>query len=310
MKAYSLDLRERVIQSEDSIRQTAQRYRVSVNFVLRLRRAYRETGSLTPKLRGGNRRPIIDAAGGQWLEEILSQEPSVTLAELCVRYEAAHGVKVSKSSMDRTLRRLHLTYKKTLADPERHTERVQALTRAYQSELAQVAVDQFVFLDEAGATLNLTLEYGRSLRGHRVTGEKPTTAGERISTVGALSCHGLVTALCYQGTLTSAVFLYFIEHFLVPCLNPGQVVILDNASAHRAEEVAEWIEAVGARVLYLPPYSPHLIPIELAWSKIKHQLRKAQARTVDALYHAWAEALKTISSADALGFFQHVGLCP
>lgn len=112
MKAYSLDIRERVLHSRESIRKTAKRYEVSTNFIVRLRQRYRATGQLTPKRRGGNRRPRVDEAGGVWLTALLQRQPSLTLAELCSRYEAVHGVAVSKSSMDRTLQRLHISYKK------------------------------------------------------------------------------------------------------------------------------------------------------------------------------------------------------
>src|SRR5512134_822924 len=112
MKAYSLDIRERVLRSRESVRKTAKRYEVSTNFIVRLRQRYRATGQLTPKPRGGNRRARVDEAGGQWLLKTLRQEPSLTLAVLCSRYEAAHGVAVSKSSMDRTLKRLGISYKK------------------------------------------------------------------------------------------------------------------------------------------------------------------------------------------------------
>lgn len=183
------------------------------------------------------------------------------------------------------------------------------MTGAYQAELVGVCPSQFIFLDEAGACLNLTLDYGRSPRGQRVSGEKPTAKGQRISTVAALSGQGLETACCYSGTLNAEVFLYFLTYFLVPCLRPGQVVILDNASAHRDARVVPLIQTTGARVVYLPPYSPHLNPIELAWSKIKHALRKAAARTVETLYQAWADALQTLTPSDAKGFFKQVGLC-
>ena len=183
------------------------------------------------------------------------------------------------------------------------------MTTAYPAELAGVDPHQVRLLEEAGASLNLALDYGRSPRGQRVSVKKPTTKGRRISTVGALSWQGLETACCYQGTLNAELFLYFLTHFLVPCLRPGQVVVLDNAAAHRDARVVPLIQATGARVVYLPPYSAHLNPIELAWAKLKHALRKAAARTVEALYQAWAEALQTLSSSDARGFFQHVGLC-
>jgi transposase len=115
--------------------------------------------------------------------------------------------------------------------------------------------------------------------------------------------------LCFEGTLNGHVFLFFLEHFLLPLLRPGDTVLLDNAQAHHVAQVRELIEEAGAQVLYLPPYSPDLNPIELAGSKVKHFLRKAQARTIDALYQAIAEALQTISPHDARAFFHHVGFC-
>src|SRR5438270_12288168 len=118
-----------------------------------------------------------------------------------------------------------------------------------------------------GAAMNLKARYGRRPTGERVYGAKPTGPGERISTVGALGLGGLASAMCFEGTLAGEVFLQFLDEVLVPGLKPGQVVILDNAKAHKVEGVPERIEGAGARVLYLPPYSPDLNPIEMAWSK-------------------------------------------
>lgn len=102
--------------------------------------------------------------------------------------------------------------------------------------------------------------------------------------------------------------MYFLEHFLCPVLQPGQSVIVDNAKAHQVEQARELIESKGARLVYLAPYSPDLKPIELAWSKVKHFLPKARARTVEALYQALAEALATITADHAAAFFKHVGI--
>ena len=127
--------------------------------------------------------------------------------------------------------------------------------------------------------------------------------------MGVLGIEGLKTALCFEGTLNGEVFLFFLHHVLLPLLQPGDIVLLDNAKAHHVEQVRELIEQAGAQVVYLPPYSPDLNPIELAWSKVKHFLRKAQARTEEALYQAIAQALQTISPPDARAFFHHVGFC-
>ena len=123
-----------------------------------------------------------------------------------------------------------------------------------------------------------------------------------------MTSHALLTAMCFEGTLNGPVFLFFLEHVLCPLLRPGHIVILDNAKAPLVEGVRELIESRGARLLYLPPYSPDLNPIELAWSKVKHYLRKARARTVEALYQALSQALDTITSDNAFGFFKHVGI--
>lgn len=199
--------------------------------------------------------------------------------------------------------------KKTFYDPKQKSERVQQERAAYREELPTLKVEEVIALDEMGAATNLTPLYGRSLPGERVYGAKPTAPGKRISTVGALGLSGLKTVMCFEGTLTGAVFLQFLDEFLVPVLKPGQIVILDNAKAHKVAGVRERIEGAGARVLYLPPYSPDLNPIEMAWSKVKQFLRKAQARTVEALYEAIAQALQTLSPTDAKGFFKHVGFC-
>jgi transposase len=159
-----------------------------------------------------------------------------------------------------------------------------------------------------GAALDLTPVYGRSPKGTRAYGEKPVSPGTRISTLGAMTMNAMCSAMCFEGTLNGQVFLFFLEHFLCPLLRSGHIVILDNATAHLVEGVRELIESKGARLLYLPPYSPDLNPIELAWSKVKHYLRQARARTVDALYQAISQALDTITADNAVGFFKHAGV--
>ncbi len=149
-------------------------------------------------------------------------------------------------------------------------------------------------MDEMGAAMNLTPLYGRSPTGERVYGAKPTGPGKRISTVGALGLGGLTSAMCFEGTLTGEVFLQFLDEFLVPGLKPGQIVILDNAKAHKVEGVRERIEGAGARVLYLPPYSPDLNPIEMACSKVKQFLRKAQARCARLKRALWKHSMRRL----------------
>ena len=123
--------------------------------------------------------------------------------------------------------------------------------------------------------------------------------------VGALSESGIKTALNFEGTMTGLVFLYFVEHFLCPNLKTGDYVVMDNAPVHKVEGIKALIEKTGAKLIYLPPYSPELNPIELAWNKIKQFLRKQKARTVDKLYEAYSDALKEISKEDSENFVKH-----
>lgn len=200
--------------------------------------------------------------------------------------------------------------KKTFYDPKKLTKRVQQRALDYFVKVNQSAPEDLIFIDEVGAVLNLTPAYGRAPQGHRAYADKPTAQGERISTIGALSQEGLGPAMCFEGTLNGLVFLHYVEHLLLPQLQAGKVVILDNAAAHYCEEAIELIEQTGAKVLYLPPYCPELNPIEYGWSKLKSFLKTKAARTKDPLYDALSEALNIITPHDSQAYFRHCGLCP
>jgi len=156
-----------------------------------------------------------------------------------------------------------------------------------------------------GAGLNLSPLYGRAPSNQRVYDESPVARGQRISLVGAMTSSGIKTALNFEGTMTGLVFIYFLKNFLCPLLAEGDYVVMDNASVHKVDEVQELIQKTGAKLIYLPPYSPDLNPIELAWNKIKQYLRKKRPRTVDTLYQAYAEGLKYISKGNAKSFVNH-----
>ena len=113
--------------------------------------------------------------------------------------------------------------------------------------------------------------------------------------------------MAVEGATTSEVFETYVEHFLAPFLEPGQVVVMDNLGAHRPKRVRELLEGAGCELIYLPAYSPDLNPIEEAFSKVKHILRKIAARTKEALVEAMGAALDAVSAEDARGFFAHCG---
>lgn len=164
-----------------------------------------------------------------------------------------------------------------------------------------------VFLDEFGATTKMTRTYARSPRGQRVVCKTPHGHWKTFSTVAAMSTAGILTAVTYDGGVTTEAFLGFLEQFLIPKLKPGQVLVMDNLPAHKSVEVDRLLEAVGARVIRLPPYSPDLNPIEMGISKAKSILRKLAARTVADLIDAIGRALLSITPRDAINYIRHCG---
>lgn len=312
MKVYSADLRTRVLttylEKQGSMRQLAERFIVSLTFVFDVIKNFRQNGHINPKPHGGGNKPAINEEGRKILSEIIDKKPDMTLKELCEYYEHAAGKKVSKSAMDRTLKKMKITRKKkVLYDPKKNTERVRKLTEEYYEKIETEDTGNLIFIDETGATLNMTLPYGRSLRGKRVIGSRPLSQGKRISTIGAMSSEELLVCMTYEGTLNGELFLSYLSNFLCPVLREGHVVITDNARAHKVRGVRELIENKNAKLLYLPPYSPELSPIEMCWSKIKNYLKKAEVRTEELLNETLSEALDMITKNDCEGWFGHCG---
>ena len=164
-----------------------------------------------------------------------------------------------------------------------------------------------MFVDESGANRALAPLYGWAPRGVGAWGPAPPNRGPNTSLRAAMAASGLVATMTVEGSTNKEVFLTYLEHVLCPHLRAGQVVVLDNLSVHKNEAVREQIEARGCRLLFLPAYSPDFSPIEHAFSKLKAFLRKAKARTQEALESAIAAGLATLTSEDARGWFAHCG---
>jgi transposase len=163
------------------------------------------------------------------------------------------------------------------------------------------------FVDEAGVNLAMTRLYGRAPRGARVPDAVPQNYGPHITILGALGIEGIAAVMTVEGATDADVFWAYVEHILAPTLQPGDIVVLDNLRAHKVAGVAAAINACGASLLYLPPYSPDLSPIEQCWSKRTTYLRKVRARTREALDAAMTNAVATITAMDAQGWFAHAG---
>lgn len=178
---------------------------------------------------------------------------------------------------------------------------------AYARELKRAPAGRRVYVDETGTTLGMTRLRGRAPPGERVVDAVPQDHWQTTTLVGALRRDGPTAALAFDGATDGPAFESFVRHTLCPTLRRGDVVVLDRLAAHRSPVVRQLIEAAGARLLFLPSYSPDLSPIEEMWSKVKQRLRSAKARTPDALIDAMGDALTGITAADAHGYFSHVG---
>lgn len=178
---------------------------------------------------------------------------------------------------------------------------------AWWEKLDALDPQQLVFVDESGTNLAMTPRLGRAPRGQRVVGTAPRNHGPNTSLLAALSPAGITAALTVEGAVDRKVFNAFVAQVLVPSLIPGQTVVWDNLSVHKSARAQQLIEAAGCQVYFLPPYSPDFAPIEQAFSKLKTFLRRAEARTREALGEAITAGLATITAANARAWFAHCG---
>ena len=166
---------------------------------------------------------------------------------------------------------------------------------------------RFRFIDEAGINLAMTRLYGRAPRGERVRELVPRNYGAQTSLISSLSLAGVEATMSIEGAVDTEVFDAYVEQVLRPTIRGGEVIVLDNLTAHRASRIEEVAAECGATVIWLSPYSPDYSPIEMMWSKIKAYMRAAKARTREELEQAFDAALKLITEADCLGWFAHCG---
>jgi transposase len=171
----------------------------------------------------------------------------------------------------------------------------------------EIDAGRLVFVDEMGSNTALSSLFAWARRGERAHGKAPRNRGKNTTLLASMSAEGMGSCPAVLGSATKAVFESYVERLLAPSLSPGQVVVMDNLSAHKGERVREIVEARGCEVLFLPSYSPDFSPIEEAFSKLKALLRRARARTKEALVGAIGQALDAITPVDARGWFTHCG---
>ena len=179
---------------------------------------------------------------------------------------------------------------------------------AWQALVAgEIGAERLVFVDEMGSNTSLAPVHAWALRGERACCSVPRNRGKNTTLLASMTSEGMGPCLAIVGSTTAAVFEAYVGQALAPALQPGQVVVLDNLGAHKGERVRDLIEERGCELLFLPPYSPDLNPIEEAFSKVKGLLRRAGARTREALVEAMGRALDAVTAEDTQGFIEHCG---
>lgn len=202
------------------------------------------------------------------------------------------------------------TKKKSLHDSQRETARVRKKRARFKKDFIQTLeanIKRLKFIDEIGVNLGLTRAYGRAAPGQRVVEATPGRSGAHYTAIAALGWRGVQAPWIWEGAMNTPTFEAYVEYQLVPGLRRGDIVVADNLSAHKCVHARQLIEARGAQLVFLPPYSPDFNPIELCWAKVKTALRAAKARTWDALVDALANALRSVHWRDVHAWFAHCG---
>lgn len=197
--------------------------------------------------------------------------------------------------------------KKSLHAAEQDTVEAQIRRSLWRQETSQIDPERLIFLDESGVTTEMTRRYGRAQGGQRVTEGTPAGHWRTLTVLGAVRRAGWVATMTIEAATDGEIFLAYLEQVLCPQLRPGDVVVMDNLAAHKVPGVRDLLQAAGAELRYLPPYSPDFNPIEKCWSQIKQYLRAAKARSLSSLELSLAQALAAVTPQTLQACFRHCG---
>ena len=307
-RPYSLDLRERVaarVVGGASCRTVAALFGVSVSSAVRWSQRQRDTGSAAAKPMGG-KRPLVLAGERDWLLARIAAKPDVTLRALVTEL-AERGIVVSLAAVWTFFAREKISFKKSLHAAEQ--DRADVARRRAQWKKYQGRLDpkRLVFIDETWAKTNMTRRHGRAPRGARLVAKVPHGHWRTLTFLAALRCDRLEAPCVIDGPINGESFLAYVEQLLVPTLKPGDIVIMDNLGSHKRQAIRRAIRTAGAKLFFLPPYSPDLNPIEQVFAKLKTLLRKAAERTIEATWRRIGHLLGDFTPAECANYLKNAG---
>jgi transposase len=290
---YTPDLHERVVttfRSGMSRAGTAALFRISESAVQRRSRLERTRGGVAAQPMGGQR-PFALAGERTRILEWITQQPDLLLRALLAELHN-RGIKVSYFAVWNIVDRAGLSdKKKSLRASEQDRAKVARRRLQWQQRQHKVDPKRLVFIDETWAKTNMTPLRGRCPVGQRLVAKAPHGHRKILTFVAALRCDGITVSCLLNQPINAISFRTYVEQFLVPPLRPGDVVVMDNLSSHKGKAIRKAIQAAGAKLIFLPPYSPDLNPIEQVFAKVRTLLRKANARTIPAVTEAIGKLL-------------------
>lgn len=278
---------------------------MSVSWVEKICRQQRRSGQADRVEQRHGLVSRVDAVGQACLLEAIADRPDLTFAELQRILAERQGVRLCIAQVFNVVKRLGVRLKKSLHAAERDTEANRRKREAFVERIRSTPPENLIFLDESGVTTSMTRLYGRRADGSRIHEATPGAHWKILTILGAMRLSGITAAMTIEEATDADIFLTYVEEVLCPTLGTGDVVVMDNLSSHKVNGVSKKIADRGAEVLYLPPYSPDLNPIEKAWVKIKQHLCSVRARSRQDLDNAIAEALSRITPDHAQAWFRH-----
>ena len=309
-KPYSQDLRDRVIEAVErgklSRRAAARHYEVSESVAIKWLERLERHGSREPVGHGGHRASKL-MPHRDFLEAARAEKSDVTLQALCDRLSAERGVKADTSMMSRFFRRIGVTVKKRPLSRASRIARTSAATANDGEPIRGSSTLGGWFIDETWTKTNMTRLRGWAPRGERLVDKVPQGKWKTATFLAALRNDRIDAPCLFDGPINGERFHAYVEQFLVPTLKPGDVVILDNLGSHKGKAVRRTIRNVGARLVFLPKYSPDLNPIEQVFAKFKTLLRKAEARSYEAISDACGKILAQYPPAECAAYLKNAG---
>lgn len=295
-----------VVEGGAAARAAARQFVIGDSTAIRWAKRWRETGSFEAKSnKGQSRSPLRKHE--EWLLGLVKQEPDLTLEEIQRRLLAERQHKAGLGLVWRFFDRHGISFKKSIRAAEQDRPDVAAARTAWAENRPKLDPERLVFIDETGTSTNMARLRGRAPRGERLISKVPHAHWKTTTFVAGLRTNALTAPCVIDGPMNGDAFLAYVEQILVPTLKPGDIVVMNNLSSHKLPAIREAIEVAGARLLYLPPYSPDFNPIEQLFAKLKAALRKAAERSVESLWNRIAILLDIFPPDECANYFRNSG---